>query len=212
MLLDRLLTAAAAAALIVALGAPQTAAAQTATPPAALPAAAAPAPRANPVTPAGDMVETLRHNGQFTTVIKALDTVNLTNLLKTRPGMTFFAPTDAAFAALPAGTLDRLMADKPALQKLLLHHLINATVDSSKIAGKKGPVSTGASDPMELDGSETPFKADNATIIQGDVRATNGILQIVDHVLMAAAPSATASAAPASAIAPLQGTNATVKR
>lgn len=183
----RLFTAAAATALVAGLTMPQLAAAQPAPP------AEAPATTMSPkVVPAGDLVETLRSSGQFTAFLKALDATNLTNLLKTRPGLTVFAPTDAAVATLPPGALDKLMNDKPALQKLLTHHIINATVDSSKIAGKKGPVTTVAGDPMELDGSEPTLKADNATIIQADVHATNGLLQIVDHVLtpLSAAPTA----------------------
>lgn len=186
-----------AAAFALALAAPQFAAAQEAAPAAPT---AAPAPAAAPaakVVAAGDLVETARASGQFTTFIKALDATNLTNLLKQAKGLTVFAPTDAAFAALPPGQLDKLMADKAALQKLLTHHVINAQVDSSKIAGKKGPVMTVANDPMELDGSEG-LKVDNATIVQADIRATNGVLHVVDKVLTPMPPMApTASAAPA---------------
>ena len=150
------------------------------------------------VAPAGDIIETARASGQFTTFIKAADATNLTALMKTNKNLTVFAPTDAAFRALPPGQLDKLMADKPALQKLITHHIINAPVDSAKIAGAKGPVPSVAQDNVLLDGSEPGvLKADGATIVQADVRASNGILHVVDKVLMPGSGDATASASTA---------------
>jgi uncharacterized surface protein with fasciclin (FAS1) repeats len=159
----------------------------------AAPAAAASA--AGQVSPAGDIIETARASGQFTTFIKAADATNLTALMKTNKNLTVFAPTDAAFRALPPGQLDKLMADKPALQKLITHHIINAPVDSAKISGAKGPVPSVAQDNVLLDGSEPGvLKADGATIVQADVRASNGILHVVDKVLMPGSGDATAAA------------------
>jgi uncharacterized surface protein with fasciclin (FAS1) repeats len=86
----------------------------------------------------GDMASTLRQSPDFTTFVKALDATNLASLIQTRPNMTVFAPTNAAFAALPPGKLDALMADKQGLQKLLLHHIINAPMPASKIKGSRG--------------------------------------------------------------------------
>lgn len=153
----------------------------------------------------GDMASTLRQSPDFTTFVKALDATNLASLIQTRPNMTVFAPTNAAFAALPAGKLDTLMADKAGLQKLLLHHIINAPVPGSKIKGSRGPVPSGAGDPIVLDGSGEPLKADNANIIQADVVASNGTIHVVDQVLMAGSVPATlpeAAAEPPPAAAP----------
>ncbi len=224
------LPTASTAILIAALAGPPIAAAQTSapSPSATAPSSATTAPSATAssgaapatqapatvpaktVAPAGDLVETARASGQFTTFIKALDETNLTGLLKTRSGLTVFAPTDAAFAALPAGELDRLMADKPALQKLLTHHIINLSVDSTKIAGSKGPVTTVANDAVVLDGSDTTLKADNANIVQADVRASNGILHVVDQVLTPGSVSASVDtgATTASTSAPATGAKA----
>jgi uncharacterized surface protein with fasciclin (FAS1) repeats len=153
--------------------------------------AAAPAPLAKPVVANGDLTSTLRLSGQFTTFVKALDATNLSGLLQTRPGLTVFAPTDAAFAALPPGKLDALMADKPGLQKLLLHHIINAPVPAAKIKGARGPIPSGAGDNIIIDGSADVLKADNANIIQSDVSASNGTLHVVDQVLIAGSVPAT---------------------
>lgn len=198
---SRILTASAAVAALWAGAAFAQAPAAPAPAPAAPAAAPAPAATAQ-VVAKGDLMDTVRQSGQFTTFVKAVDATNLTSVLKTNKNLTVFAPTDAAFAALPAGELNRLMGDKAALQKLLVHHVINARVDSAKIKGAKGPVTTVANDAVELDGSGDQLKADNATIVQADVMATNGILHVVDRVLMPGAAAAPSAAAPASATAP----------
>lgn len=194
----RLLTAAAAIALMA--GAAH---AQTAATPA--PAAQAPA-AASPVVAKGDLIDTVQASGQFSTFLKAVSAVNLTSVLKTNQNLTLFAPTDAAFAALPAGELEKLMLPEngPMLQKVLTYHLINAKVDSSKIKGAKGEVKSVEGSSLMLDGSGATPMVDNATIVQTDVMATNGVLHVVDKVLLpkdvpglqaASAPAATDSGA-----------------
>lgn len=193
MKIDRLLTAAAAVSLIAGAAMAQAPAAQ---PPAAQapapqsPAAQPPAPGAAPaaaaapgakLVPNGDLASTLRSSGQFNTFVKALDATNLSTLLQKSPNLTVFAPTDAAF---PQSKLDAMMADKAALQKTLLHYIINARVDSSKIKGAHGPVPTGAGDQIVLDGTGDVMKADNANIIQSDVMASNGIVHVIDQLLI----------------------------
>lgn len=200
---DRLAITAAAFSLGAGAASAQSTTAATATPaaPAPAPASAQPAaPAAAKVVANGDIIQTLKLSGQFTTFAKAADATNLTGLLAHQPNLTVFAPTDAAFAALPAGQLDKLMADKAALQKLLTYHIVNAPVESAKIKGAKGPVPTVANIPVELDGSEGVLKVNDADIVQADVRATNGIIQVIDKVLMPGA--ATGASAPTSATTP----------
>lgn len=175
---------------------PPTPATPSAAPTAATPAA--PAAVATPAAPAlvakGDVVETLKADGRFKTLIKALDATNMTSVLKSNRNLTVFAPTDAAFAALPPGELDKLMKDPPALQKLLTYHVVNATVDSTKIKGAKGGVKTVAGSEVVLDGSGEGLKANTASIVQADVRPTNGTIHVVDAVLTPeTAPSAAAT-------------------
>jgi uncharacterized surface protein with fasciclin (FAS1) repeats len=147
--------------------------------------APAPAAPAQPmrIAPAGDIVQTLQAAGRFTILIKALDATNLTAVLKNNKGLTIFAPTDAAFTAY--GDPAKLMADLPGLQKLLLHHIINAEVDSSKFKNAHGPVNDGLGGKIVLDGTGATFKADQADILQADVRASNGLIDVVDQVLKA---------------------------
>lgn len=190
----RLLTAAAAIALLA--GAAQAQAQDMAAP---APAAQAPA-AASPVVAKGDLIDTATASGQFTTFLKAVGAVNLTSVLKTNQNLTLFAPTDAAFAALPAGELDKLMLPEngPMLQKVLTYHLINAKVDSTKIKGAKGEVKSVEGSSLLLDGSGTTPMVDGATITQTDVMASNGVLHVVDKVLIPKdVPGLQASAAPA---------------
>lgn len=174
----RLLTAAAAIALMAGAAHAQTAAAPA-------PAAQAPA-AASPVVAKGDLIETATASGQFSTFLKAVSAVNLTSVLKTNQNLTLFAPTDAAFAALPAGELEKLMLPEngPMLQKVLTYHLINAKVDSTKIKGAKGEVKSVEGSSLMLDGSGTTPMVDNAAIVQADVMASNGVLHVVDKVLL----------------------------
>ena len=205
----RLLSAAAAVSLIAGAAWAQTPATPAIPSPAPAASAAVAAPMAAPAATLvanGDITTTLRLSGQFTTFVKALDATNLSGLLQKQPNITVFAPTDAAFAALPPGDVNKLMADKTGLQKLLIHHLINAPVPGSKIKGTRGPWPTGAGDKVVLDGgADGVLKADNATIVQADVQATNGLIHVVDRVLIAGSVPETLpqpEAAPAPVAAP----------
>ena len=212
--LTRLMTATAAAALMAASAHAQVAPADptASTPSEGLPAAQAGAAERSGVAgstmgevkPNGDMVETLKTSGQFTTLVKALDATNLTGVLKNNSNLTVFAPTDQAFAALPAGELDRLMKpeNRADLQKLLTYHLVNARLDSTRIDGAKGPVPTVAGENVQLDGSGEAMMVGQAEIVQADVMASNGVIHVVDKVLMPGAmPEASASADAQGAVA-----------
>ena len=176
----RLFLAATAAVLLAG-----SAMAQPAPAPAAPPAAAAPG-AFRPIAPAGDILSTLQASGEFTTFIKAATATNLAQLLKAQPNITVLAPTDAAFAAMPAGELDSLMqpANAAKLQALVTYHVINARLDSAQIKGHAAtPVPTVANAPVTLDGSGPALKANDADIVQADVLASNGVIQVVDKVL-----------------------------
>jgi uncharacterized surface protein with fasciclin (FAS1) repeats len=164
--------------------------------------AAQPAAPATPLTPNGDVMSTLRSSAQFTTFVKALDATNLATLLQHQPNITVFAPTDAAFAALPPGQLDQLTADKTGLQKLLIYHLINARVDPARIKGTRGPWPAGSGEKIVLDGSQDgALKAENATVVQAGVATSNGLIYVVDQVLK---PGSVPEAAPEPAPPPAE--------
>lgn len=196
MLRTKLMTAAAAVALFAA----PAAFAQDATPaqpdpsvPAmpettaepATPQIAAPAPQAAAPAQANSVVDVLRANGQFTTLLSALDAAQLTETLSSRPAISIFAPTDAAFAALPEAERTRLMdpANVNELRQLLLYHVIVADVSSDQIEGARGGVETAAGAQVLLDGSGEGIKVDSATVVQADIDASNGAVFAIDKVL-----------------------------
>lgn len=188
-MLTKMISAVSATAILFAAGmapamdAPPVSVTATTTP---APAAAPSIPASPNLMPSGDMVATLKASPNFTILAKALDAANLTPVLKSTPNITLFAPTNDAFNALPPAQLAALMETKnaPLLQKILTYHLVNLNLDSSKIKGAKGPVPSVEGGKLNIDGSGTPLKVDNADIIQADVRASNGVIQVVDKVLM----------------------------
>ena len=222
MLRTRLLTAAAAVAL---LGAPaafaQDMPAQepvTPTPtqpaptaPATTDTSAEPAAQAQAATPAAanTIVDTLKAQGQFSTLLTALDQAQLTETLKSQPAVSIFAPTDAAFAALPEADRTRLMdpANANELRQLLLYHVIVADVNSSQIKGTKGGVETAARTQVQLDGTGEAIKVDDATVTMADIDAGNGAIFAIDKVLNPAASNVASGdaeeAAPATPPAPM---------
>jgi uncharacterized surface protein with fasciclin (FAS1) repeats len=179
--------------------------------PAAMQAPEATAP-ATPAAPAqtaatqNTVIDVLRANGQFTTLLGALDAAQLTDTLKTQPAISIFAPTDAAFAALPEADRARLMdpANVNELRQVLLYHVVVADVESSQIEGAKGGVQTAATTEVQLDGTGDAIKVDNATVTTADVDAGNGSIFIIDRVLnpaqsLVASGDAEEAAAPADA-------------
>jgi uncharacterized surface protein with fasciclin (FAS1) repeats len=179
--------------------APSEAAPALSTPTGAPPAAAAPLAPSPHLKAAGDMIATLRGSGDFSILVKALDDTNLSGVLKTTPNLTLFAPTDEAFRALPPTQLSALLAPKNAalLQKVLTYHLVHLDFDTSKFKGTKGPVETVEKGKLQIDGSGEPLMVNNADIIQADVHTTNGVIHVVDKVLIPAdvtLPAATAAA------------------
>lgn len=213
MRLTRLMSATAIAALLAGAAHAQTVDPAPSTPSAGLPSAQAGAQArlGGEVVAAGDIVETVKAAGQFKTLVQALEATNLVDLLKTTPNLTLFAPTDAAFAALPAGELDRLMAEenRAELQKLLTYHVVNARLDGAKIDNSRGPVPTVAGEAVQVDGVEDTWLIGDAKITQADINADNGVIHVVDKVLMAsnaaaAAPAAAGSDASAQVQAPAE--------
>ncbi len=180
----RMSTAAAAAWLLAspALAQAQAPAAGS-TPPAAAPAM----PSAyTPITPspALNIAAELKASGEFTTLIKALTATNLLGLVQSTPNLTVIAPTDAAFAALPPGQLDALMADPAKLQAVLTYHVIATKVPASRIQGHSAaPITTAAQKPVTFDGSAGDVKINGQKVLQAGIPASNGVIYVVGQVL-----------------------------
>ena len=138
-------------------------------------------------TPAasGTVVDVLRSSGQFSTLLTALDQAQLTDTLSTRPAISIFAPTDAAFAALPEAERTRLLdpANANELRQLLLYHVIVADVTPDQIEGRRGGVPTASEAQILLDGTGEAIKADGATVVSAELDASNGAVFPIDKVL-----------------------------
>lgn len=147
------------------------------------PAAVAAAPH---LTANGNMVTTLKSSADFTILSKALDATNMSGVVAATPGLTLFAPTDEAFRALPPAQLAALLDPKnvPLLQQVLTYHLVHLDLDTSKFKGARGPVQSVEKGNLQLDGSGAVPKVNDAEIIEADVRASNGIIQVVNRVLI----------------------------
>jgi hypothetical protein len=139
-----------------------------------------------PITPSpsSNIIQELTASGQFGTLLSVLATTNLTSLVATHPNITLIAPTDAAFAALPPGQLDTLKKNPQQLQALLTYHLIGAKIAESDVKGHAaGQVQTVANKQVTIDGTATPIKINDASVLQGGVTASNGVIWVVDKVL-----------------------------
>lgn len=135
---------------------------------------------------ATDIVETATKAGSFTTLAKALDAAGLTETLKGAGPFTVFAPTDEAFAKLPAGTLDELLKpeNKDKLKAILTYHVVPGKVmasDVAKMDGKMAKTVQGGEIHVSTAGG---VKVDNASVTQPDIAASNGVIHVIDTVLM----------------------------
>ncbi|WP_374514740.1 fasciclin domain-containing protein, partial [Brevundimonas sp.] len=151
------------------------------------PAAAAPATETAPTSAAESetVIDVLRARGDFSTLLAALDRAGLTETLASRAAISIFAPTDAAFAALPEEERTRLLdpANAAELRERLLYHVIVADVASGQIEGTRGGVQTAARTEVQLDGTGDAIKVDRATVVQADIGAANGAVFAIDQVL-----------------------------
>ncbi len=142
--------------------------------------AIAPAKANNP--PTLNIVETAEKAGNFTILNKALKATGLDETLKSG-NFTVFAPTDEAFNALPAGTLDNLLKDKETLKKLLLFHVVEGKLLAADVVSKS-EVKTVSGANAWIKKYENKVKIANARIVQTDILATNGVIHVVNKVMM----------------------------
>lgn len=135
---------------------------------------------------AADIVDTAVSAGQFTTLVAAVQAAGLVDTLKGEGPFTVFAPTDAAFAKLPEGTLENLLKpeNKDQLVKILTYHVVPGKVMSSDIAGKMVEATTVEGQDLSIDAMKSGVTVDNATVIQADIEASNGVIHVIDTVVL----------------------------
>lgn len=129
-----------------------------------------------------DIVDTAIAAGSFTTLVAAVQAAGLVDTLKGAGPFTVFAPTDAAFAKLPAGTVEGLLKDIPKLTQVLTYHVVSGAVMSSDITGPMNPV-TVQGGTLKIDPTHG-VKVNDATVVTPDIKADNGVIHVIDTVLL----------------------------
>lgn len=129
-----------------------------------------------------DIVDTAVSAGSFTTLVAAVQAAGLVDTLKGPGPFTVFAPTDDAFAKLPAGTVEGLLQDIPTLTQVLTYHVVSGAVMSSDITGAMSPATVQGST-LNIDPSNG-VKVNNATVVTPDIQCDNGVIHVIDTVLL----------------------------
>jgi len=130
-----------------------------------------------------DIVEVAIAAGSFKTLVAAVQAAGLVDVLK-RPGpLTVLAPTDEAFAKIPKADLDALMKDKVKLSAVLQYHVLTGNVSSADLRMMKD-FGTAQGKRIQISSAGATLKINNATIIKPDVGASNGVIHVIDTVLM----------------------------
>ena len=144
-----------------------------------------PLPLGNGANMPHKILETAREAGKFQTLLAAVDAAGLGDALSERGPFTVFAPTDDAFAALPHGTVAGLLDDPPALVRVLTYHVVPGRITSAQITSDSEQKTVeGSLLTIALNGGVT---VNDATVIQADVEAENGVIHVIDRVLIPAA-------------------------
>jgi len=135
------------------------------------------------------IVQTAIDAGSFNTLVTAVQAAGLVDTLNSAGPFTVFAPTDAAFAALPPGTLDALLADKALLTKVLTYHVVKGEYLAEDVVQKKR-LTTVESEQIIID-ITNGVKVNGANVIQTDIKCSNGVIHVIDKVILP--PSMTTS-------------------
>jgi uncharacterized surface protein with fasciclin (FAS1) repeats len=132
-----------------------------------------------------DIVDTAVDAGKFNTLVAAVKAAGLVETLKGAGPFTVFAPTDDAFAKLPAGTVDDLLKpeNKAKLVSILTYHVLPSKVMAADIAGKKMGAKTVQGTEISVDAT-SGVKINGASVVAADVATSNGVIHIIDAVLL----------------------------
>jgi uncharacterized surface protein with fasciclin (FAS1) repeats len=130
-----------------------------------------------------DIVDTAIAAGSFKTLVAAVQAAGLVDTLKGAGPFTVFAPTDDAFAKLPAGTVDALLKDPAKLKDILLYHVVSGKVMAADVVKMTSAKTVeGKNIRIKVDGSTV--MVNNATVVKADILCTNGVIHVIDTVIM----------------------------
>jgi uncharacterized surface protein with fasciclin (FAS1) repeats len=147
-----------------------------------------------------NLVTVARSDSRFATLARAIEAAGLGSELSAKGPFTLFAPTDEAFARLPAGALDGLLqpANREQLRTLLKNHVVDGAAKADYFAGKSGEMIALGGGKVAVDGA-SGVKVNGATVVAADIMASNGVIHAIDTVML---PGAAAPAAPGPAPKP----------
>ncbi len=133
-----------------------------------------------------DLVDTAIAADQFKTLVAAVQAADLVETLKSPGPFTVFAPTDEAFAKLPEGTVETLLKpeNKDQLVAVLTYHVVPGAVMSTDLAGKKLDAKTVQGQTIAVDATGSGVKINDANVVAADVAATNGVIHVIDTVIL----------------------------
>lgn len=131
---------------------------------------------------AGDIVAVAQGAGSFTTLVKALQAAELVEILQGAGPFTVFAPTDEAFAKIPAADLEALLADKEKLRAVLTYHVVAGKVMAADVV-KLDSAKTVQGGEVRIDASDG-VRVDGARVVTPDVPASNGVIHVIDTVIL----------------------------
>ena len=132
-----------------------------------------------------DIVDTAVAAGSFNTLAKALAAADLVSTLKGAGPFTVFAPTDEAFAKLPAGTIETLLKpeNKAKLQRILTYHVVAGKVMAADVM-KMTSAKAVSGDSLDISARNGTVMADTSRVVKADIVATNGVIHVIDTVMM----------------------------
>ena len=131
---------------------------------------------------AADIVDTAKSAGTFNTLVTAVEAAGLVDTLKGPGPFTLFAPTDAAFAKIPKAKLDALLKNRAELAKVLTYHVVAGKVMAADV--KPGMVKTVEGTPLAIKAKGGKVMVDKAHVTKTDIAADNGVIHVIDTVLM----------------------------
>jgi uncharacterized surface protein with fasciclin (FAS1) repeats len=139
---------------------------------------------------AGDIIDVAVGAGSFNTLAAALTAAGLVDTLKGAGPFTVFAPTDAAFAKLPAGTVENLLKpeNRAQLVSILTYHVVPGNIRANQLLGKVTPATTVQGARVSVNGQGGRVRVNGVNVITADVGASNGVIHVIDTVLMPPAP------------------------
>jgi uncharacterized surface protein with fasciclin (FAS1) repeats len=129
------------------------------------------------------IVDIAVNNEGFSTLVTAVTVANLVEALQSEGPFTVFAPNDTAFAKLPAGTITTLVQNIPQLARILTFHVVSGKYKREDLIGVKSLTSLEGTQ-IDIDISEDSFEANNATVIAADIEADNGVIHVIDTVML----------------------------